>query len=214
MNTDLTDITLVLDRSGSMSTVREDTIGGFNTFLSDQKAVPGRADMTLVQFNEDYEVLYEGKPLHEAPLLTPETFVPGGGTALLDAVGRAMNAAGVRLAAQPEEARAGKVLFVVMTDGEENSSTEFTSKQVFDMVTHQREKYGWQVVFIGANQDAIAAGAGYGIPQTNALNYNATSAGTRAASASLSAATSRYRGMTAPQSDDFFAEESETEKEG
>lgn len=207
MKDNLIDITIVLDRSGSMEAVREDTIGGFNSFLEEQKAVPGDASLTLVQFDDKYEVLYEGKRLQDAPPLSTRTFVPRGSTALLDAIGRTVNATGARLAAQRESERAGKVLFVIMTDGEENSSHEFSSRQVFEMITHQREKYQWEVVFIGANQDAVATGASYGIPMSNALNYAATPAGTRRAQATLSKATASFRRRSMSQSADFFEPE-------
>jgi Mg-chelatase subunit ChlD len=207
MNNDAIDITIVLDRSGSMASVREDTIGGFNSFLEEQKAVPGSAALTLVQFDDQYEVLYEGRRLQDVPLLSAQTFVPRGSTALLDAIGRTVYATGIRLAAQPEHERPGKVLFVIMTDGEENASREFSRRQVFDMLTHQHEKYQWEVVFIGANQDAVATGASYGIPQTNSLNYAATPAGTRRMNAALSQATSRMRGRAASQSAEFFEPE-------
>jgi Mg-chelatase subunit ChlD len=207
MNNDAIDITIVLDRSGSMASVREDTIGGFNSFLEEQKAVPGSATLTLVQFDDQYDVLYEGRRLQDAPLLSAQTFVPRGSTALLDAIGRTVHATGARLAAQPEHERPGKVLFVIMTDGEENASREFSRRQVFDMLTHQREKYQWEVVFIGANQDAVTTGASYGIPQANALNYAATPAGTRRMNAALSQATSRMRGRAASQSAEFFEPE-------
>ncbi len=207
MKDDLIDITIVLDRSGSMEAVREDTIGGFDAFLEEQKAVPGDASLTLVQFDDKYEVLYEGKRLQDAPALSTRTFVPRGSTALLDAIGRAVNATGARLAAQRESERAGKVLFVIMTDGEENASREFSSRQVFDMITHQREKYQWEVVFIGANQDAVATGASYGIPKANALNYAATPAGTRGANATLSKATASFRRRSVSQSAEFFEPE-------
>ena len=207
MKHDLIDITIVLDRSGSMSSIRDDTIGGFNSFLEEQKAVPGSANLSLVQFDDKYEILYEGRRLQDAPLLSAQTFVPRGSTALLDAIGRTVNATGVRLAAQPDSERAGKILFVIMTDGQENASHEFSHRQVFDMITHQREKYQWEVVFIGANQDAVATGASYGIPQANALNYVATAAGTRGATATLSRATASFRRRAISQSEDFFSSE-------
>ncbi len=211
MNNSLTDITVVLDRSGSMASVREDTIGGFNSFLEEQKKVPGSANLSLVQFDDQYEALYEGRRLQDAPCLSAQTFVPRGSTALLDAIGRTIHATGTRLAALPENERPGKVLVVVMTDGEENASREFSSGQIFDMITHQREKYQWEFVFIGANQDAIATGASYGIPQSNALNFAATPAGTRRMNAALSQATAGFRRRSAGQSEAFFSPDDQKE---
>ena len=205
---DETDITVVLDRSGSMETVREDTIGGFNAFLEEQKAVPGSARISLVQFDDRYEIVYEHRGIQDAPDLSPRTFVPRGSTALLDAIGRTLNATGARLAALPEAARPEKVLLVVMTDGLENASHEFSARQVSDMITHQRDKYQWEVVFIGANQDAVVTGASYGLPAASALDYDATPAGTRHALDVMSKATAKLRGRKITESKvDFFSEE-------
>lgn len=211
MNDSLTDITVVLDRSGSMAAVRDDTIGGFNSFLEEQKAVPGSARVSLVQFDDRYEVLYENRSVQDAPMLSAKTFVPRGSTALRDAIGRTINATGARLTALPEAERPGKVLLIVMTDGEENASREFSGGQILDMITHQREKYQWEVVFIGANQDAVATGASYGIPQSNALNFAATPAGTRRMNAALSQATASFRRRAAGQSEAFFSPDDQKE---
>ena len=111
------DITLVLDRSGSMGSVRQDTIGGFNTFLEDQQKQDGEANMTLVQFDsEGYDVIYEGKPIAEAPKLNEDTYVPRSMTPLLDAIGRTINSTGERLKNMAEEDRPSQVLFVILTD--------------------------------------------------------------------------------------------------
>ena len=203
-----TDITVVLDRSGSMASVRDDTIGGFNSFLQEQKAVPGSARVSLVQFDDQYESVYECRDVQDAPDLSPRTFVPRGSTALLDAIGRTLNATGARLAALPEAARPEKVLLVVMTDGLENASREFSARQVFDMITHQRDKYQWEVVFIGANQDAVLTGASYGLPASNALDYAATPAGTRHALSILSKATTKMRRRDVNEiKEEFFSAE-------
>lgn len=205
---DETDITVVLDRSGSMASVRDDTIGGFNSFLEEQKAVSGSARVSLVQFDDQYEVVYECRDVQDAPPLTPQTFVPRGSTALLDAIGRTMTATGVRLAALPEAGRPEKVLLVVMTDGEENASREYTGSRISDMITHQRKTYSWEVVFIGANQDAVVTGASYGLPAANALDYAATPVGTRHALSVLSKATTKMRARAVMSSDEeFFSEE-------
>jgi hypothetical protein len=173
MNTNLTDITVVLDRSGSMECVKEDTIGGFNTFLKEQQN--GSPTMiTLHQFDDQFETVIDGKDVHQAQPLTSSTFVPRGWTALLDAIGRAINHTGNRL----EKASAGKVVFVIITDGEENRSKEFSRVKVFDMIKHQKEKYNWQFVFLGANQDAIKCAADIGIPKVTAMNYAANAVGT------------------------------------
>lgn len=209
MKTGLTDITLVLDRSGSMSKVRSDTIGGFNTFIQAQRPLPGECVASLVQFNEFYEPLYSGKPIKEAPLLTTETFVPRGWTALLDAIGRTIIATGARLSAMPEDQRPEKVIFVIVTDGVENASKEFTREKVFQMIGHQRDVYLWDFVFIGANQDAIAVGAGLNIGAGSTMTYAANAAGTQSAFASASNYTMRNRSVAgaAAEASAFTAED-------
>lgn len=193
MRQDATHISIVLDRSGSMAAVAADTIGGFNRFLADQKAAPGSATLTLAQFDNVYEVVHDAKPVAEVPALDSGTFVPRGGTALLDAVGRTIIGTGTALAAMPDDQRPAKVVFVIITDGQENASHEFTREKVLEMISHQREKYAWEFVFLGANQDAIAAGASIGVGASNSLTYASNAVGTGAAFASVSSNTTRYR---------------------
>jgi hypothetical protein len=175
MNKNLTDITVIIDKSGSMSPIRHDTIGGFNRFLEDQKKQPGEAKLTLVQFDDQYEVHLNAVDLKYVSPLTPETYMPRGSTALLDAMGKTIDRAGRRLAAIPENERPGQVLFVIITDGQENASREFKGpngkKAIFEKVTHQQEKYNWTFLFLGANQDAIQVGADYGFLANNSLTY-------------------------------------------
>jgi len=193
MNTDLTDITLVLDRSGSMQACAESTIAGVNTFLRDQRATPGSAKFSLVQFDNEYQSLYEGKDIRGALDLSGETFVPRGGTALLDAIGRTINRTGERLRALAEADRPGKVIFVIVTDGAENASEEFTREKVNEMIQHQRDRYQWDFVFIGANQDAIKTAAGMGIGAANSLTYVQNAVGTQSAFESLTRSVSNVR---------------------
>jgi uncharacterized protein YegL len=160
MKPDLTDITLVVDRSGSMAQVREDAEGGVNTFISEQAKQPGEALLTLVQFDTEYEFLHKGVPVSQVPKYE---LVPRGMTALLDAVGRAINETGERLSKMAEEDRPSLVIFVVMTDGEENSSKEFSKAQIKEMIQHQQDAYNWHFTFLGANQDAFAEAGGLGI---------------------------------------------------
>lgn len=199
MKHNYTHIAVVLDRSGSMSTVVNDTIGGFNTFLADQRSATGEATITLAQFDDQYEVIYANKPIVEAPDLTKETFVPRGMTALLDGIGRTINSTGAYLGNLPEDQRPEKVVFVILTDGGENSSREFTRGKVFEMITHQREKYDWQFVFLGANQDAISTGGLLGIAANASMTYAANGVGTKAAFASTSASLRSLRSGDADQ---------------
>lgn len=211
MKNGYTDISIVLDRSGSMESVKSDTIGGFNAFLDDQKKAGGEATITLAQFDDVYEVLYFALPIVDAKRLDSATFVPRGSTALLDAIGRTIHDTGKRLEAMPEGERPEKVIFVIVTDGEENASKEFTAAQVNDLITHQREKYNWEFVFLGANQDAITTAANLGIAGAASLTYAANSKGVQGAYASLSrSVTSRRAGIT--MGVDFSDEDRDTQK--
>lgn len=176
------DITVVLDRSGSMESIKSDTIGGFNTFLQEQKDTLDEGDLlTLVQFDDQYEVVHDAVPLEKVEPLDDKTFVPRGWTALLDALGRSINSTGARLAAMKEEDRPKKVIFVIVTDGLENRSKEFKHKQIMEMIEHQSEKYSWDFIYLGANQDAIKVGNSLGIATSDSMTYAATSSGTRGA---------------------------------
>ena len=182
-----TDITIVLDRSGSMASVADDTIGGFNRFLTDQRNAPGSAVITLHQFDDQFETPIKAQDVKTAPELTGKTFVPRGNTALLDAIGRAIGDTGSRMQALSENDRAEKVVMVIITDGQENASHEYNHAKVFEMIGHQRDKYKWEFVFLGANQDAIKAATHLGMAAGNAMTYAANSKGTNAAFASTSA---------------------------
>ena len=168
MRTDLTDITMVIDRSGSMSSIVTDAEGGINTFIDSQKSEPGEALLTLVQFDSEYEFVHKGLPISNAP---PFKLVPRGATALLDAVGRAINETGVRLSAMDEAQRPGLVVFVIVTDGAENSSKEFTRDKIRQMIEHQQSVYSWQFTFLAANQDAFAEGGTLGIARSGIANF-------------------------------------------
>ena len=193
MRDDFTDITVVLDRSGSMAAVADDTIGGFNQFLLDQKRAPGDGVLTLVQFDNEYEFVHIAKPLAEVPPLSPATFIPRGSTALLDAIGRAIGQTHERLAKMDESQRPGTVIFVILTDGHENSSREATVETVFARITEQQEKRGWKFIFLGANQDAIKSAARLGIGAGSSLTYAHTGGGSRRAFASTSRSVARMR---------------------
>lgn len=188
-----THISLVLDRSGSMDQIKKDTIGGFNSFLKSQKECPGEATFSMVQFDTEYEVIHDFKNIRDIPDLTEETFSPRGMTALYDAIGRCVKVTGEKLSAMKEEDRPEKVLVVILTDGEENSSKEFKSDGIKVMIDHQQGKYSWSFVFIGANQDAVLAAQNIGIKSGNALNLCANAVGTSAVYSSLSNNVTSYR---------------------
>ncbi len=168
MKADLTDITLVVDRSGSMQEIRSDAEGGVNAFIEKQAKEPGEATLTLVQFDTQYEFLHQGVPISQVPKYE---LVPRGGTALLDAIGRAINETGARLGKQAEEDRPGLVIFVVMTDGQENSSQEFSKSSIREMIHHQQDKYNWHFTFLGADQDAFAEAHAMGIAAAGTANF-------------------------------------------
>lgn len=191
MKADLTDITVVLDRSGSMATCRNDAEGGLNELIKKQKREAGQATFTLVQFDTVYEFVHRAVPIGNVSHVPLE---PRGGTALLDAVGKAIAETGERLKGTAEADRPGLVVFVIVTDGEENSSHEYTKAQIKQMIQHQQDVYKWQFTFLGANQDAFAEAAAMGIPLTATANY--APASTRATFTSASSNLSRMRGAS------------------
>ena len=161
MNQNLTEIVFILDRSGSMNGLENDTIGGFNGFVKKQAKL-GPTNLTTVLFDDKYEILHNGVDAKNV-LLTGETYFTRGSTALLDAVGKTINEVGIRLSETPEPARPGKVIFVITTDGMENASQKFSYDEVKQMITHQTEKYGWEFIFMGANIDVAEEGDKLGI---------------------------------------------------
>ena len=199
-----TSINVIVDESGSMGHLVKDTVGGFNKFLSDQKDVPGDAVFTLCLFSTKHNLPFDFVKLAHVPALTDKAYRPGGSTALLDAVGTTINHVGAKLSAMPEEERPSKVIFLIITDGEENASKEFTKEQVASMVSHQRDVYNWEFVFMGANIDAIAEGSSLGIASHNSINYRASSTGTAKLYGDVSKSLRTYRSSKGPSKVDFF----------
>ena len=188
-----TDITIILDRSGSMASVQDDTVGGFNSFLSKQQKDTGEAALSLVQFDDQYEIVYADKNLQNADKLSDRTFQPRGSTALYDAIGRTIHTTGQRLANLPESERPDKVVMMILTDGFENSSRQFSAAQISELIRHQRNVYSWDFVFIGANQDAVLSARALGIDDKAALTYAHNAQGTVEAFASVSRKLSGHR---------------------
>jgi uncharacterized protein YegL len=168
MRNDLADLTIVVDRSGSMSSIQDEAEAGVNTFITEQAKAPGEAVLTLVEFDDKYEFVHKAVPIKGVP---PYRLVPRGMTALLDAVGRSIAETGDRLAKMPEDQRPGLVAFVIVTDGMENSSQEFTRQKVREMITRQREQYNWQFTFLGAGDSAWQADR-LGISAKDAASYS------------------------------------------
>lgn len=191
MKTGYTHIVMLLDRSGSMQAIKDDVQGGVDKFVADQHAAPGEATFALYTFDSEFAEEISPRPIAD---VAGVTLVPRGTTALLDAMGKSITLTGEWLTAKSEDERPEKVVFAIVTDGMENASQEWSRKQVFDLVTQQREQYAWEFLFLAANQDAIATAAGMGIPQASAATYDYDSGGTRAAFAAASASTTSYRG--------------------
>ena len=179
MRENLTEMVFVLDRSGSMSGLVADTIGGFNDLIEKQKKIEGRAYVTTVLFDHEYEVLHDHVALEEVAPLTDKEYFARGSTALLDAVGRTIDAVGARLSATAEEERPAHVVFVITTDGMENSSREYTAQRVRGMIEHQQQKYSWQFVFLGANMDAVSEARKLGISAKYAADFTPSHSGVR-----------------------------------
>ena len=185
------EIVCVVDRSGSMASIEQDAIGGFNSFLAAQKAMPGEAKLSLVLFDHEYILEHDGRNLSDVPELNHRVYFPRGTTALYDAVGKAVDSVGARLAMQQD--KPSKVIVVILTDGQENSSHKYTRDQIAGMIKHQQEKYSWEFIFLAANQDAFETGAQLNISTQNTANFAATGAGVRDAYAVASNMTQSYR---------------------
>lgn len=167
-DSDLTHLYFLLDRSGSMQSIKTDTEGGFAAFIEEQRAAPGECRVTLAQFDDHYDVVYTDRPVADVP---PLDLRPRGRTALLDAIGRLVTDAGASLAALPEERRPGTVIVAIMTDGLENASREWTHPAVKALVEQQTTQWGWQFLYLGADQDAIEVGTSLGVARDNSVTY-------------------------------------------
>lgn len=189
----LCEIVSIVDSSGSMASIVDDAIGAFNSFLDDQKKHSGEATFSLVLFNHEYTLICGGVNIQDAQPLDSEAYVPRGNTALLDAVGRTIDDVGERLSKMKDEDRPEKVIVGILTDGLENSSTDYTRQQIFDMIKQQRETYNWEFVFLAANQDAVQEGAKIGIQPQFSHTFTPTGAGVRSAAVTYSGVTKNLR---------------------
>jgi len=190
---DFTAIAVILDRSGSMGKLSKETIEGFNAFVAEQRKVKGEAVLTLATFASDYRLVYDFVPLDSVVDLTTATYVCNGYTSLLDSVGKTINSLGNRLSAMPENERPSKVIVVVMTDGEENASTEYAIDKIKEMVEHQTNKYSWLFVFSGAGIDAFHGSKSLGMNTNNSRRFAPTPAGIGGMYKSISSNTASYR---------------------
>jgi uncharacterized protein YegL len=191
-NPDYTAIAVVVDRSGSMITMQKDAEGGLNSFIKEQKKEPGKATLRIDQFDTVYENVIKSTPIKDVKkyFLTPR-----GGTALLDAIGKTVTDFGAELAALPEDERPGNVIVVVVTDGGENSSKEWTAEGVKALISKQESEFSWNFIFLAANQDAITVGAQYGFSSGTSMTYDAASVGSTYSTLSANVSRSRATGI-------------------
>ena len=194
MKQELSELVFILDKSGSMGGLESDTIGGFNAMLTKQKAEPGEAVATTVLFDNGYELLHDRIDIQAVMPITENEYQVGGGTALIDAIGMTIHKIRKAHKHTAEEYRQEKTLFVIITDGQENSSREYSAEKVKKLTRHQKEKYGWEFIFLGANIDAAQTAGDYGINPDNAQNYLADGAGLAASYAGITGAVSAFRG--------------------
>ena len=178
MRKNLTEIVFILDRSGSMAGLEADTIGGFNSLIEKQRAEEGEAVISTVLFDNFSEVIHDRVPLDRIPEMTRKEYYVRGCTALLDAVGGAVHHIGNVHKYAREEDRPEHTLFVITTDGMENASRRYSYEEVRRMIERQKEKYGWEFLFLGANIDAAKEAARFGIREDRAVNYHCDSEGT------------------------------------
>ena len=178
MKKNLTELVFILDRSGSMAGLEKDTIGGFNAMIEKQKREPGEAIVSTVLFDNETEVIHDRVDLGQIEPLTDRDYYVRGCTALLDAVGGAIHHIGNVHKYAREEDRPEKTLIVITTDGMENASRKYSYDRLKAMIERQKEKYGWEFIFLGANIDAAREAARFGISEDHAANYHADSRGT------------------------------------
>ena len=177
MNANLTELVFILDRSGSMGGLESDTIGGFNSMLAKQQDETGECRITTVLFDDRYEVLHDRIDIKAVSAITNTEYFVRGQTALLDAIGKTINKIGGVQKNTAEEYRAAKVLFVITTDGLENASREFDYDTIKSMVEHQKSKYSWEFIFLGANIDAVDVANRFGVARNRAQNFHNDSEG-------------------------------------
>lgn len=193
-NKNLTEIVFVIDASGSMFGLANDTIGGYNSFLKSQRMnTDGVARITTILFNNDAKTICECLDVREAADLNTNTYVPGGGTALLDAVGDAIEKLQDRHDAMDEADRPANVIFVVTTDGQENASTKYKKPQIAKMVQHQTNGHGWKFMFLGANVDSFEEASSLGFTAQGTSNYRYDDIGTKAVYTSVDSLVSSVR---------------------
>ena len=193
MKKDLTRMIFVLDKSGSMSGLEKDTIGGFNSLIEKQRKESGEARVTTVLFNDRVAFVHDNADIKDVPLLTSKEYYVCGCTAMLDAIGSVIKKAEADDATTSENEKAEKTVVIITTDGMENASRHYSDREVKQMIKKEEEKYGWEFLFLAANIDAVETAERYGIRRERAANYNATKEGTDAMYACMSMAVESIR---------------------
>lgn len=193
MKKGLTELVFILDRSGSMGGLESDTIGGFNSMLAKQKEVEGQCLVTTVLFDNTYTLLHDRIDIKAVNPISEKEYFVGGSTALLDAMGMTISKIGNAQKNTSDDYRAEKVIFVIITDGEENSSREYSSDKVKAMVERQKSKYNWEFIFLGANIDAVQTAGQFGIARERAVDYMADKVGTALSYAVMSDVVAEFR---------------------
>ena len=201
MKNNITELVFILDRSGSMAGLESDTIGGFNAMIEKQKKQEGECYVSTVLFDNVSEVLHDRVKLSEIKPMTDRDYTVRGCTALIDAIGGAIHHIGtIHKYARPEDVPE-HTMFIITTDGKENASRRYSSEEVKAMIERQKEKYGWEFLFIGANIDAVETAAKYGIGADRAVNYNADSEGTSVVYSSVARAVCNVRANACLEAD-------------
>ena len=193
MKKNLTELVFILDKSGSMSGLEKDTIGGFNSLLDQQRKVDGECVITTVLFDNRYELLHDRIDIRAVQPITGKEYFVGGSTALLDAIGRTIHKIGTVQKNTAEAYRAEKVMFVIITDGEENASRCYSAAQIRQMIQRQKERYGWEFIFLGANIDAVETAGRFGIDADRAVDYVPDGEGTELNFRMMSETVARFR---------------------
>ncbi len=178
MNNNLTEMIFIMDRSGSMQSLVSDTIGGYNSMIDKQRNEDGEASVTTVLFDDKYDILFENTDIKKVPELTDKEYYARGMTALLDAIGKTINQVAARHSNSVDSAVPAKTVVVIITDGMENASKEYNLSTIKSMVEKQKNEFGWEFVFMGANIDAISVAGSMGIDASRAANYHADGVGT------------------------------------
>lgn len=193
MKKGLTELVFILDKSGSMAGLERDTIGGYNSMLEKQREIEGECKITTVLFDDDYDLIHDRIDIQAIRPMTEKEYLVGGYTALLDAIGRTLNKIISVQKATTMDERAEKVMFVIITDGEENASREYPAKKIKSMIERQKSDYGWEFIFLGANIDAVETANAFGIESSRAVDYIADKEGTELNYRVMSEAVIRYR---------------------